>query len=166
MYIYDRFFISHLNSNFLNVKFVQKSRFFSKSLKFQVFWLFYLNCQITGISRFLHNSRFFDKNIEKEHFKKIYSRYFEKYRSKLFNKIEIFAFLICAVHKKPIELYGFALCILGVLGPLYTFKPKKVQCSIPYNIYDIRFHLNSINLLLLANIFLANLRIKLVLHGV
>ena len=39
----------------------------------------------------------------------------------IINKINIFTFLVCAFHKKPIVLFGFDLYSLSVLTPLLLY---------------------------------------------
>ena len=75
---------------------------------------------------FLHDYRFFDNNNKKMLQKKP-RRYSKEYRRiYIFNKIDIFVFLVSAFHKEPIGLYDFALYILGVLNPPFIFKSNKL----------------------------------------
>ena len=80
-----------------------------------------------------------------------------------FNIIEIFKVLLCAFYKKLIELYGFALRILGVLAPYYTLKSNKEPPAC--NISGKKFQSNQFTVSFLAKFFLNHSKIKLMLHG-
>ena len=70
-------------------------------------------------------SRFFGNNSEKKIEIATNKKNYVLQKNHFENKY--FELLVCAIYKKPIELYGFALYFLGVLAFLYNFKSNKVQ---------------------------------------